>query len=372
MNNVHDDAPVLLHSRWALSYLRGPLTREQIEALSRVGARAAPTAVAAAVVADPTPPAAARPVLPPGIVERFLRVRQPLGGAALAYAPALLSRARLHFAAAKPKVDVWRDAVHLARLPADGAAVDPWANAVALDPREVAVDGEPAPQARFLELPAAFARPKAFAAARQQLADFLHRTARVRVHTAPSRKETSQPDETEGDFRARLRQGLREARDLEVGRIRDRYAARVQRLQDRIRNAEQKVEVERVQASQSTLGAAVALGTGILGAIFGRKVASVANVGRAGSVLRGAGRVKKERADIAHAEEDLQALRAELVALQGEVEEAAAAAAQALDVDAVTIETAEVAPRKADLDVYELVLAWVPCVEQDGVLRELR
>ena len=35
MNNVHEDAPVVLESRWAMSYLRGPLTREQIKVLMK-------------------------------------------------------------------------------------------------------------------------------------------------------------------------------------------------------------------------------------------------------------------------------------------------------------------------------------------------
>jgi len=33
MNNVHEDAPRLVESRWAMSYLRGPLTRDQIKTL---------------------------------------------------------------------------------------------------------------------------------------------------------------------------------------------------------------------------------------------------------------------------------------------------------------------------------------------------
>jgi len=33
MNNVHEDGPVVLESRWAMSYLRGPLTRDQIKVL---------------------------------------------------------------------------------------------------------------------------------------------------------------------------------------------------------------------------------------------------------------------------------------------------------------------------------------------------
>ena len=33
MNNVHEDSPVVFESRWAMSYLRGPLTRDQIKKL---------------------------------------------------------------------------------------------------------------------------------------------------------------------------------------------------------------------------------------------------------------------------------------------------------------------------------------------------
>ena len=35
MNNVHEDGPVVLESRWAMSYLRGPLTRDQIKVLMK-------------------------------------------------------------------------------------------------------------------------------------------------------------------------------------------------------------------------------------------------------------------------------------------------------------------------------------------------
>src|SRR4029077_20471379 len=33
LNNVHEDGPIVFQTRWALSYLRGPLTREQIQVL---------------------------------------------------------------------------------------------------------------------------------------------------------------------------------------------------------------------------------------------------------------------------------------------------------------------------------------------------
>jgi hypothetical protein len=101
MVNAHDDAPTLFQTRWTLSYLRGPLTKPQIQALTadRPKAAASPAAAAApygararaAAPGEPPPvptiapraaPAAAagaRPVLPPDLTEVFLPARAAAG-----------------------------------------------------------------------------------------------------------------------------------------------------------------------------------------------------------------------------------------------------------------------------------------------------
>jgi hypothetical protein len=65
MNNVHEDHPEIFESRWTLSYLRGPLTRDQIKILmqsrkSQAAATAAPESGNKDIAAS-TPVVAARP-----------------------------------------------------------------------------------------------------------------------------------------------------------------------------------------------------------------------------------------------------------------------------------------------------------------------
>jgi len=50
MNNVHENAPVIFQTRWVLSYLRGPLTRGQIQTLMDPRKQQATSAAAAAPI----------------------------------------------------------------------------------------------------------------------------------------------------------------------------------------------------------------------------------------------------------------------------------------------------------------------------------
>src|SRR5690606_32912577 len=82
MRNVNDDAPVLLKSRWALSYLRGPLTPAEISRLMapRKQAGAAPAATASVTATAGVAATSMRPLLPPDVNEAFLPVQGAADG----------------------------------------------------------------------------------------------------------------------------------------------------------------------------------------------------------------------------------------------------------------------------------------------------
>ena len=105
LNNVHEDAPEVFETRWALSYLRGPLTRAQIKTLMdplRAAQTKAPAAKASAASAGAADGGGARPVLPPDIPQLFAPLRGP--GEGVVYRPAILGMAEAHFADAKSGV----------------------------------------------------------------------------------------------------------------------------------------------------------------------------------------------------------------------------------------------------------------------------
>ena len=138
--------------------------------------------------------------------------------------------------------------------------------------------------------------------------------------SAPALKQTSTPDESEADFRVRLSQRGREQRDAQVEKLRQKYAPKIAALQERIRKAQIKVEKEKSQANQQTMTAVLSIGASILGAMFGRKLASTANVTRAASSMRQAGRIARERQDISDAAEGVEVLQQQLADLKAQFE----------------------------------------------------
>ncbi|MHC4415207.1 MAG: ATP-binding protein [Planctomycetota bacterium] len=398
MNNVHEDEPVLFHTRWAMSYLRGPLTRNQIQTLMASrravpaghavsGASVAqapwpqPVAAAGATwpqpvgVAAGVPAAAARPEAParppalsPGVKQFFLPVNAPVSGAErLLYRPRLIGTGRMHFVRSSAKVDLWTDVAMLAPLAEDMA--DPWEEADDLAGAAPSLARRPEGRGRFTTLPPGASRERSYSKWSKAFIDHLYRNRALSVWKCSKLKAVSRPGETEGEFRIRLRQMLHERRDRDFEKLRKRYAPKFASIRDRIRRAEQRIEKEKSQLKQHGFQTAVSLGATLLGAMFGRKAMGVGTVGRATTTLRGAGRTARERGDIETAKENVAALGERLNDLEQEFEEDAARLREAADVDQLDLEEISIRPRKSDMSIKNVALVWAPYrVSSDGIL----
>ena len=71
-------------------------------------------------------------------------------------------------------------------------------------------------------------------------------------------------------------------------------------------------------------------------------------------------RTQKEQRDVERALEDLEARERELEALTAELEEAIETLKDAYDPDAVELDTTTLKPRRTDIDVKLVTIAWAP------------
>jgi hypothetical protein len=376
MRNVHDDAPVLFQSRWALSYLRGPMTGPEITRLmapvraaaavkeSAASASApketASRANAAAVDASPAPPSTGSVRPTAGATEYFLPSTS--GTAPVAYIPRVAGFAKLHFVDAKAGVDEWRTSAWLAPIADNGTEVL-WAEAESVADLKARLTPTPIPGATFAELPAAAMRAASYPAWGKALAAHLYENARAEVLICDALKTTSAPGEPEGEFRARLALRAREKRDASVEQLRRKYAPKLQTLDDRERRAQERVAREKSQLSDQKLHAALSIGASILGAFMGRKALSATNIGRATSAARAATRVGRESGEVDRADENLDVIRQQRADLQRQFDADASALESVLDAGTVSLRQAAISPRKSDISVGEVALVWVPSQE---------
>ena len=236
MNNVHDDQPVLFQTRWTLSYLRGPLTREQIQSLMAPRKQAAnkekspdPGAPPEVGVQGPSLPSErsvaprlakgdVRPVVPPDVPEFFVpRRASSRAGESLLYRPALLGVARLHYAEKKAGVDYW-ETLALVRRVDEEMPTEPWDESEPFDTGIPELDKSPEAGGRFGSLAGELARAKNYASWTKSLKGYLYRERTLRVWNCPVLKEWSRPSESEREFRLRLVQASREGRDQSFGK----------------------------------------------------------------------------------------------------------------------------------------------------------
>jgi uncharacterized protein DUF87 len=373
MNNVHDDGPVIFETRWALSYLRGPLTRTQIKTLMDP-VKAGLSGSAASSPFTKTLEAASQfsagmsskdgtthpPVLPPDIRQHFVPIRgaRP-ADASLIYHPRLYGAASVHYQDAKTKLDEVREVQALVVI-TTGAVPVHWDQADPLDIPPADLNTHPAHGAQFGELPGAASQAKSYKGWEKDFEDWVYRTQTLDIFRHASLGVTSGPHESERDFRLRLQQLVRERRDEETDALRKKYAGKMTTLEDRIRRAEQAVQRESEQAKQQKLQTVISIGATLLSVFMGRKTVSRSSMGQATSAVRGMSRTMKEGKDVDRAEENVDALQQQLAALEAELQEEIQSLTAQWDVETIPLETLNVRPKKSNISTKLVSLAWVP------------
>ena len=361
LHNVHESKPTVFQTRWTMSYLRGPLSKAEIQQLSGGDARSSErvtsrTAVAPAVEArGPDDRSSAPPVMPPGIEQYFV----PQAGADPAtFSPVVLGAARVTFTDARLGIDTSKDVLYATPV-SDGAIPIDWqqstqVNAAPGDLLRTAPAG-----ATFARVPAAAQQARNYATWQKSFSQWLAQTQRIDLLRHKETKLTSRIDENERDFRARVQDALRQARDAERDAVQKKFAARREVLATRVRRAEEAVQREQQQASQQKTQTMLSMGAAAIGALFGRKTFSTGTLGRATTAARGVGRTMKEGEDVKRAEQNVTEERQKLAAFDEQAQQELQQVAARYDA-AVELERVSLAPKRGQLQVLFVGLGWQP------------
>ena len=381
------DQPEVFTTRWAMSYLRGPLTRDQITTLmaaqreqspapavasAPASASASPTAAAAAATVAAVPmmgvdETAVMPEVAAGVAVRWADPASPwlvaAGGDARGsrLSAAIVARVALRYDDVKAAL-VHDDEYETVLHPLPDRVDVSRAIGVDYDDRDLR-DHAPAPSTyRFTDAP--IATKTFWTGVERDLVDFLVRSRSLELAVNRDLKLFARPGETADAFATRCHEAADAQADAETAALRDKYATKVSRIQEQIRVAQDQADTLDAQAHSKRNEELLSTAGSILGGLFsGRK----SRGGLLGSVLgkagTAAGRHSRtsaagDRADAASTK--ASTLNDQLADLESELTQ------EVTDIDtkwsgfSKNVTTLAIPLERTDVQVTQLTLAWIP------------
>jgi type II secretory pathway predicted ATPase ExeA len=397
LHNVHAKEPVLMHSRWAMNYLAGPLTRAQIPALNRLAdattgradppqrgsipARAATplarTVAPAAAMPSPSSSAGPRlsseasltkPGLPAGVREYFLPQNASLPEAfsvsgrpmppgarleGVLYRTGLLAAAQVRFLDRKYGVDSEIERVLLVTN-LDRRGMVRWEDAGYGGPALDKLESTPDASARFIGLEAPLNDGKLLTALQKDFADWVFRNSSVTARANAALKVYGGPDVTQADFVKACADAARQGRDVEHAKQAAKFDRQLQTLQDRLAREEGELRQDQSDLQNRKLEAGanlLELGAGLVG--FGRKKSVTSQFTKQRMS-------QNAKADVEESEQAIGRLRQQMAEVQKERDDTLAAiderwASAVNDTTEVTVNA-----RKTDVFIHIFGVAWLP------------
>jgi DNA helicase HerA-like ATPase len=366
-HSTRANAPVRFSTRWAMSYLAGPLTRDQVKLL--MGDRAAdegPLGGTDDSTTESPAPALAEdetlvaPEIAAGVGVYYLDAATPWaadvgavpGGTRLA--PALVTRVQMLFD--DTKADLRETIEWEAFVPVSDRDVD-WGEAIAVDYDTRDLRRDPPEGAAYVLSDAKIANKTWFSSTTVDLKNHLYREQTITLQANRELKLYSRIDETGEAFAQRCRDAAEEAKDAEVAKIRDRLTAKMDKLNDAIAKYQDRIEELQADVRNRRNQDLISIGSSVLGSILGGRN-STSTIAR--SAGRAATRGQSSAQRIRTVENRIEEKNLALEDLEEDLREAIAGIDEEWNEKAEAIEPLEISLEKTDITVDEISLLWLP------------
>jgi Helicase HerA, central domain len=345
----------VLTTRWAMSYLRGPLTRDQIASLGQAGGSTTGVNAAPPGTVDPVQVDAGKPIaedetpVPPRVAEGIpVHHLDPAASWAASVgavpgkrlAPAVIARVRMRFDDTRSGL-VHDEEYEAVLHPITPAPTGADFRGVDYDDRDLLPD--PPPGAVYRLAPPEIASKPWWTRVQSDLADHLYRSRTVEIPANAELKLFGRVDESADAFAGRCRDAAADAGDQEVSALRTKYERKLADLLRRIDTAQDAVA--RAQSARTSTMASDLIG-GLLG---GRR--------SVGASMR---RASTAQGRVSAAADKVETLQEQLADVQAALDSEVAAIRAEWDARATAVSTVSIPLEKSDVSVASIGLVWIP------------
>jgi len=366
MHNVHEDAPVVYHTRWAMSYLRGPLTRPQVKSIMADKKASKGTVLKTGSVVDFDIPvtqvekkSAVAPTLDPAIEQRYFdpAYSQIADSSKVTYIPKILATSKVRFYDEKRKVDKVEEFHYLVDAPddfgrinwEDGHAINGWESYIVQNPKH-----DSNAEVSFSDIPEAMNTAKEFKAVEKNYSDFLYQNKKAFILEHDDFDIYQKEGESDEAFNMRVQTIARENRDEELDDLHDKYEDKFERIDDKIRKEERDLAEAEAEVKSRKTEEFVNIAETIFSVFSKRRSRSFSTAASKRNMSRRA----KEKME--ESIEDIEELELDYKELKEELKEKIEEITKEWETKSQNITKKEVKPRRTDVKVEGTVFVWYP------------
>jgi len=351
LRSIHKERLELFNTRWVLSYLKGPLSKDEVSRLmaqrkesltpQHDGAKEEPAATQKATSASE-----AKPPIGAAIPQRYEIVdptsRPPR------FEPYIHFAATLHYYSATYDLDEQQKRCD----ELDATLEQPEFEELFESECREFKKHEPG-DARYTRPAQWLLDAKDLKKIERAYRDHLYRTQRYTLYRCKRLRLKSRPGESYEEFEARVAQELRDRLDAELAKLQERYAKKMERLYDKLEKLQFRLQKEKEQAQTKTTDTILSVGLALFETFFGSR----RSLSKASRAISKAKRAYDEYDDIGFIEEQIEDLKKELASLEEELEQKADELRQRYDISRYEITSVPIKPKKSEIAV-DATLLW--------------
>ncbi len=389
LHSIYRSAPVLFNTRWAMNFLAGPMTRDQLKAANAlVGAGTITTAASSSstepkaenktgVVRDGAGYSTSRPAVPGDIPEYFYpnnlgiseaasnaRIMGGVASEGIVYRPGLMAQAEVRYLSRQYNLEhVGKTA---AILEEPGSGLIRWEDALTGEIDKQKLDIQPLPKSQFHPVPSWLADPKKVNDIKKDFLDWIYRSGGLKIISNNKLKLYGTPNMSEADFKRKAQEAVEAAVKAEVQKAVAGYDTKIAAMERKIEAQELDVKAAQSSVNQRRIETFATGGSALIGMLTGKKRSITGTLSKNRMASAAKDRLEAEETTLKQYLDQLEELKAAKVEVEKEARE---------KWEGIAEETSEVTINPAKSDIFSDIFAvvWLPyyLVDDNGRKLEL-
>ena len=353
MKNINEDGIKIFQTRWTLSYLKGPITKEQIKFLmvNKTVNFVSKPEIQKTKVETTNRQNSPKPIIPNLIEQKYLYTSQSESYYLQAY---LVFKCSVHFSDTSKNIDQTNELNYKSYLQKEASNI----NFEELEEfKENSFETNERVNSNYYETPIFIQNEKELKQIQKDFTDYIYRNSKLSLYKNEDLKIISKQNESLTDFKIRIQDRLNEKIDEQIESLQLKFSKTNDSIDDKLNKLFDKLEKEQFQANTTTTDAIISIGTSLLGAFFGKSTTAT-TLGKVASSAKGATKILKEKSDVKYVESEIQQLQIEKEELQKTLENEISKINEENKISNFQIEEIFIKPKRTDIFNVKLELLW--------------